>query len=257
MEITILGCGSSVGVPQIGCSCAVCASSEAKNKRGRSAILLSNEGKSLLIDFGSDIRSQILRENIKDIEAAILTHDHADHLHGIDDLKMFAVVKQKPLDIFSTPEVLDAITNRFPYLFGSPESKHYWEMQRLNAVPLAGFYANINLIGLDIQFFQQHHGRIDSLGIRVGNFAYSNDVIDFPPESFGCLEGLDIWVVDCLHEKSTTSHAGLEKALEWFEKFKPKQMILTNLSHSFDYYDLKSRLPQYIMPAFDGMKIKY
>lgn len=255
MQVTVLGCGSSVGVPVIGCNCEVCLSDDIKNKRSRSAIIIEDKQKRILVDFGADIREQLIREKIKQLDSVILTHDHADHVNGIDDLKIFAFYNKKPLPIYSDSRSLEYITARFFYMFNSPDKHDHWGMQRLTPHEI-NYDQKYEISGMNLQFFRQHHGRIDSLGIRIGDFVYSSDVVDFPETSEQYLYDADIWMVDCIEYQNTLAHAGLESILKWNEKFRPQKMILTNMSHKFDYNVIKSELPTNITPAYDGMKLK-
>ncbi len=254
MLVKILGCGPSVGVPIIGCDCNVCTSTSPYNKRGRSSILIENKDKNILVDFGADIRSQLLREKVKNIQAAILTHDHADHVNGIEDLKIFAFYNKHPLNIYSDKVTLESIQSRFYYMFKSPDPNEHWGSQRLRPQEI-DFFSKVNIEGVDIQFFKQHHGRIDSLGFRINNFVYSNDLITFPQESEIYLQNIDVWVLDCIEEGSTAAHSGLVDIIKWVEKFKPKQVYLTNMNHTLDYDEFRKKLPAGVLPAYDGLTI--
>jgi phosphoribosyl 1,2-cyclic phosphate phosphodiesterase len=257
INITILGCGSSVGVPVIACNCMVCSSCEPKNKRSRSSILIETPSEeNILVDFGADMREQFLRNKITKISAAILTHDHADHVNGIDDLKIFSFINKKPMVIYTHKITLDSISHRFPYMFESQDAEDHWGKRRVEGAEV--FYGKItNICGIDIAFFRQNHGLIDSLGMRIGNFAYCNDVVEFPEESEKFLENLEILVIDCLHYKRTKAHFGLDDILELNDKFKPQKIYLTNMSHAFDYHKIKSEIPENIEPAWDGMRFEY
>ncbi|MDF2965065.1 MAG: hypothetical protein K0Q51_453 [Rickettsiaceae bacterium] len=252
MRIKVLGCGPSVGVPVIGCDCKICNSDSPYNKRGRSAIIIENESSKILVDFGADIRTQLLREKVKNIDAVILTHDHADHVNGIDDLKIFSYINKKPLDLFSDPITVKAMIERFPYMFKSPDENDKWGDQRLNAIEI-DFFSKINIGAVEIQFFKQEHGRIPSLGFRVNNFVYSNDVIGFPQESEKFLENIDIWIIDCITETTSPAHSGLEDVIRWAEIYNPRQIYLTNMDHTMDYNELVRKLPKAILPAYDGL----
>ena len=253
INVTILGCGSSVGVPVIACDCEVCSCIEPKNRRTRSSLLIkSSSGKNLVIDFGADMKTQFLRENIIKLSAAILTHDHADHVNGIDDLKIFSFINKKPLEIYSDKKTIDSIANRFSYMFNSVDPNDHWGVKRVCGKEIL-LNSTIRICDMDISFFRQNHGLIDSLGIRINNFVYSNDVIAFPKESEKFLENIDIWLLDCLQYQNTKAHSGLEEVLKWNEIFKPKKIYLTNMSHRIDYNNIKKDLPKNIEPAYDGM----
>ena len=252
MLIKILGCGPSVGVPVIGCRCNICVERKPMNCRTRSAILVEHNDTKILIDFGVDIKNQLLRENISNLSAVILTHDHADHVNGIDDLKVFSFINKKPLKLYSDHSTISAIEQRFSYMFKSPDKNDFWGNQRLETVNI-DFDTTIEIEDLKIQFFRQHHGRIDSLGIRIGNFVYSNDLVSFPKSSYQYLYNIDTWIIDCLESNTTLAHAGLSDIKLWVEQFKPKKVFLTDMDHSMDYYELINNLPSNISPAYDGL----
>ena len=246
IKVRILGCGSSLGVPVIGCACQVCISSSSYNKRLRSSILIEKEDKNILVDFGYDVRQQLLREKIQKIDSAILTHAHSDHVSAIDDLRPFHIIhKLSPVQIYTSESAYKIFQDRFPYL---KEAK-FFEMN------IIAEFQQIQISDIKLQFFNQNHGSMDSLGFRIGNFAYANDVIEFYPESEQYLYNLDILVVDCLAPKSTHAHAGLDKVIEWYHKFQPKQIFLTNMSHSIDYLAITEALPHNILPLHDGQII--
>lgn len=245
-EITIMGSGASLGVPVLACSCKVCKSTSKFNKRSRPSVLISKAGKNILVDFGLDVRQQLMRENITNLDAAILTHDHADHVGGIDDLRVFGYSTNTPLPIYSDSSTIDIISERYKYLL---------KEQRVKMIKLEGFESIQNIAGIEIQFFEQDHYSIPSLGFRIGDFVYSNDVIKYPASSEKFLKNVKNFVVDCMDYKSTRSHSGLEEVLEWNKKFTPEFVWLTNMSHTIDYEEIQKHLPENIRPAYDGLKI--
>lgn len=245
LQITILGCGASLGVPIIGCNCSVCKSPSPYNKRTRSSIIIESLGTKVLVDFGFDIKSQLIRAGITNINAAILTHDHADHVSGIDDLRVFSFIHAKPFEIFTDLKTSNIIEERYEYLFKN---------KNLLSKPV-GFFDKFNIENLEIQLFRQIHSSIGSIGIRVGNFVYSSDVSDFPEESEKFLQNIEVWILDCLSYKSNDCHAGLDKVLEWNNKYTPKQIYLTNMRHDVDYHEMSKILPQNIEPLYDGYQI--
>ncbi|HJD55486.1 MAG TPA: MBL fold metallo-hydrolase [Rickettsia endosymbiont of Pyrocoelia pectoralis] len=250
LQVTILGCGASVGVPVIGCNCSVCLSDSKYNKRTRSAIYINDENSQILVDFGFDIRSQLLREKINKLDCAILTHDHSDHVNGIEDLRVFSIIKKQPLEIYTDHNTEAKLHQKFNYLFSDNALKTGYA---LVTKPI-DFFDKININTIEIQFFRQHHGPIDSLGIRVGDFVYSPDVVDFPPESEEYLKNIKVWILDCMDYTSNPNHAGLDKVLEWREKYKPKQILLTNMRHTIDYHEIIKILPDNVKPLYDGYK---
>lgn len=253
LKVTVLGCGSSGGVPILGCNCAVCLSSNPKNKRTRVSILVQSATTSILVDTSPDMREQCLRENITKIDAIIYTHAHADHLHGIDDLRSFNYAVNAPINAYSDAATLASIAKRFDYVFlpGKPAGL-MWYRPALVACPILPFEA-FRVGDIDILPIPQRHGQGTSLGLRIGNFAYSTDVNGFSSEAFDALRGIDTWIVDCLRYKPAPTHAHLEMTLGWIADIKPKHAYLTHLNHEFDYDGLCRELPEGVFPAHDGL----
>jgi phosphoribosyl 1,2-cyclic phosphate phosphodiesterase len=246
LKITVLGCGASLGTPIIGCKCSVCISGSQYNKRSRSSILINNNDTTVLVDFGFDIRSQLLSQKVSHIDGAILTHDHADHVGGIDDLRVFPYLCQAPLDIYTREDIVNKVSRRYEYLFGDNKL----------ALKSANVHDNLNIKNMELRLFNQHHGSIDSFGIRVGDFVFSCDVSDFPEESESYLYGIDTWLLDCVDYNSNYSHAGLDKIFLWDKKFNPKKIYLTNMGHGIDYHKIINELPPHIRPAYDGLNLE-
>lgn len=244
LNVTILGCGSSLGVPVIGCNCNICNSASQYNKRTRSSIFISDENSNILVDFGFDIKDQLIREGINRLDGAILTHNHADHVSGIDNLRVFPQIQKKPLAIFTDYQTASLVENRYNYLF-NPNNL---------VIRPVDFFAKFMIGSLTIQLFKQYHGAINSLGIRIGDFIYSSDVVDFPDESKQFLFNSKVWILDCLDYKSNHAHAGLDKILLWNEQYKPGQIFLTNMRHTIDYDKILAELPDNIAPLYDGYK---
>lgn len=255
LTVTILGCGASGGVPLIGCQCAVCTSDNPKNTRTRSSILLESNGSRVLVDTGADLRQQALREGIRTVDGILYTHDHADHTHGLDDARSFNFHRKGSVPIYGTAETLEGITRRFAYAFGAPAKPgEVWFKPSLEPQVISE-YDDFTVGNINILSFLQYHGSGKSLGYRIGNFAYSTDVHNFPENSLQLLEKLDVWVVDCLRYSEAPTHAHLEKTLGWIAQLKPKLSILTHMAHELDYDALLSELPQGVVPAYDGMRI--
>lgn len=250
LQVTILGCGASIGVPVIGCDCSVCLSNSKYNKRTRSAIYISDENSQILVDFGFDIRYQLLREKINTLDCAILTHDHSDHVNGIDDLRVFTFMQSKPLEIYMNHNSTVSLSKRYDYLF----SNGLFDVGQVLLSKPVDFFDKIKINTIEIQFFKQNHGPIDSLGLRIGDFVYSSDVSNFPPESEEYLKNVKIWILDCMDYTSNKNHAGLDKVLEWQEKYKPQQVLLTNMRHTIDYHEIIKILPSNVKPLYDGYK---
>ncbi|MFK7968691.1 MAG: MBL fold metallo-hydrolase [Rickettsiaceae bacterium] len=246
LEVSVLGCGSSLGVPVLSCKCLVCKSDSPYNKRLRSSIIITQNETKILVDFGFNIKEQLTNADISNLDGAILTHDHADHISGIDELRVFFYVCGKPLDIFVLDSIAPVILDRYSYLF---------DTGKLVMNVINGF-EEIKIKDIELQVFPQIHGPIKSLGIRVDGFVYSCDVNEFPAEADKYLYEIDRWVVDCMDYKSNFAHAGLEKVLEWDEKYKPRKIYLTNMNHNIDYHKIITELPSHIIPLYDGCKIK-
>lgn len=252
MRVTILGCGTSSGVPMIGCGCDVCRSSDPRNKRRRCAIVLQSNDTTILVDTPPELRLQALEAGIARLDALLYTHAHADHVNGLDDLRSFNNVMDRPIDTYGDAQVLDAIQQRFAYAFQPPNPEKGWWRPCLNPISMDGPFM---VGGLLVRPFEQQHGLKPSFGFRVGDFAYSPDVSGLSAAALDALTGLDVWIVDCLRDKPHPSHAHLDQALAWIEQLQPKRAILTHMSHELDFADLASRLPEGVEPAVDGMMI--
>jgi phosphoribosyl 1,2-cyclic phosphate phosphodiesterase len=256
LKVTLLGTGSSSGVPEIGCKCLVCISNNPRNKRLRVSVLVEAQGKHILIDTSPDFRQQALTNGITKLDAVLYTHDHADHIHGIDDLRAFNVMSNTALPVYADPRTLANLQQRFPYVFRSkPERAWYRPSLEPHEIP-SNPLSEIDIAGVRVTPFWQNHADIQSLGYRFGNFAYSTDVNGFPEESFAMLEGLDVWVVDCLRQKPSYTHSRLEMTLEWIERLKPKRAILTHMAHEMDYDTLARELPPGVEPGYDGLVVE-
>ncbi|AIL64932.1 Metallo-beta-lactamase family protein [Rickettsiales bacterium Ac37b] len=254
LKIVILGCGSSAGVPVIGCKCNICISEEKRNKRTRSSILIVSDNGNILIDTSPDLRYQALANNINSISAILYTHYHADHVSGIDDLRSFNYISKGPLPIYADKETLCSLQSKFSYAFFNEYETLNWYKPSLIVNEITNgkdFLVN----GLKITPFKQAHGNISSLGFKFGNMAYSTDVNFLSDDVIGLLKGIKIWVVDCLGYKPSKSHAHLDLVLSWVEKINPQKVILTHMGHEIDYIALKKKLPNFIEPAYDGMII--
>lgn len=251
MEVTILGCGPSGGVPLVTGEWGNCNPENPKNFRSRSSVYLQSEGNvRILIDTSVDLRSQLLREDIKYVDAVLYTHAHADHCFGIDELRQIAKKNKRPIPTYSDEETLQEISRCFPYAFTTLDATypHY-----LDGHIISGEF---EVMGTKVQAFRQIHGHnIWSTGFRVGKFAYSTDLNDLPPESIEILAGIDVWVLDCLQLKSHPTHLGLQEALELVKTIKPKRTVLTHMSGMIDYDEITAQLPNGVELAYDGMKI--
>ena len=253
IEVTILGCGSSGGVPLIGNIWGPCDPNDSRNIRRRVSILVKKNNKTFLVDTSPDLRMQMIDANIKDVDAVLYTHSHADHVHGIDDLRAFCWQRKdnKPLPIYSDQYTIDQITRRFDYAF---ENKYGSAVPSLAANTIA--IGNNTIQGINVEAIKQIHGKGFSLGYRFDNIAYSTDVNNLPDESMKKLENLDLWIVDCVRYEPHYSHSHFDQTMSWINKLKPKKAILTHMGHWLDYHELNSKCPQNVEPGIDGMVIR-
>lgn len=253
MKVTILGCGGSGGVPLIGCRCAVCTSANPRNQRTRVSILVESATTRVLVDASPDLRQQFLRHDISSVDAVILTHAHADHLHGIDDLRSVNFHRKAPLDIWGNRDTLDQATQRFGYAFNAPRThRGSWYAPALVPREITG---TLHLGDLEVRPFTQIHGgdRQPTLGLRFGRFAYSTDAQELPEAAFAALEGVEVWIVDCLQEMPSPAHSHLEQTLGWIARVRPQRAVLTHMNHQLDYEELAARLPPGVEPGYDGL----
>lgn len=259
---TILGCGSSGGVPRIGNDWGDCDPSEPRNRRRRCSLLIEGwlEGGEqptrIVIDTGCDLREQLLDAQVDRVEAVLYTHEHADHTHGIDDLRVLALHNRKRVDVYFSAETGSRLREAFGYCFTSPPGSDYPPI--LNAHEI-GAGAELSVDGpggtITVTAFEQAHGNITSLGFRVGNLAYCCDLSGFPEASFEAISGLDVWIIDALRHTPHPSHLSLPETLEWIERFAPRQAVLTNMHIDLDYARTDAETPESVTPAFDGMQI--
>jgi len=261
LRATILGCGSSPGVPRIGNDWGACDPNELRNRRTRCALLLERfDGGDLptrvLVDTGPDIRAQLLAAKVDAIDGVVYTHHHADHLHGIDDLRAFWLNTRRLVDIYADGPTTARVFAAFRYCFEASPGSFYPPILKHHPMSV-GVPLTITGPGGSITLtpFRQTHGDIDSLGLRIGRFAYSCDVSDIPKESMAFLDDLDTWVVDALRYKPHPSHFSLNEALEWINRIRPRQAVLTHMHLDLDYRRLIAELPTGVEPGYDGMEI--
>jgi phosphoribosyl 1,2-cyclic phosphate phosphodiesterase len=259
-KITILGCGSSAGVPRIGGDWGACDASNSKNRRRRCSVLVERRSEAgstrVLIDTSPDMREQMLSAQVPALDGVWYTHEHADHTHGIDELRAFFLLQRKRIPVWADAPTAAMLKSRFAYCFHSPAGSEYppivlhHEISPELEIETHGAGGTIQAMP-----FVVHHGNIDALGFRIGNVAYTPDLNDIPDRSLPHLKGLDVWIVDALRRKPHPSHFSLLETLAWIERMKPKRAILTNLHVDLDYETLCNELPNHITPAFDGMQL--
>ncbi len=252
MRVTVLGCGPSMGVPMVGNDWGKCDPANPKNRRLRTSILMETGSYTVLVDAGPDLRQQLLAANVGKVDGLIITHPHADHLHGIDDVRGLALHPRRPVPVHASPETLTNIETRFTYLYGIRGPGYSEKPFVTSRVAVPGTV--IEPFG--ISCFEQDHFVCKSLGLRKGRFAYSTDVVDINDAGFGALEGLDTWIVAALRHEPHIAHASISQVLKWVERLKPRRTILTHMGSSLDYEALRRELPPHVEPAYDGMVIE-
>jgi phosphoribosyl 1,2-cyclic phosphate phosphodiesterase len=258
LKFTILGCGSSMGVPRVALGWGECDPNNPKNRRRRCSLLVERTGANgrtrVLVDCTPDLRMQLLDAEVDNLDGVLITHEHADHTHGVDDLRPLFVKNRRRVDIWLDEPTSAAMRARFSYCFATPPGSEYPPIlteHRLTPgqpVAIKGQGGPIEVLPV-----LQNHGDIPSLGFRFGNVAYSADIKDLPAGSIPALAGLDVWIVDALRKSPHPSHFNLDEALAWIALVKPKRAILTNMHTDMDYAALQAILPAGVEPGFDGM----
>ena len=260
--ITILGCGSSGGVPRVGQGWGACDPAEPRNERQRCSILVERRGGGgttrVLVDMSPDLRRQLLANAVRSLDAIVLTHPHADHVHGIDDVRPLVLGARKRIAVYMDEATSRDVTQKFGYIFHTPPGSSYpplLDEHRITAGEAQSFDGAGGPIA--ITPFRLEHGEIDALGLRIGDVAYTPDLNRIPPESERFLEGLDLWIIDALRYKPHPSHLSLAEALAEIARFKPKRAVLTNLHNDLDYATLRREVPACVEPAYDGMALPF
>ncbi len=247
LKITILGSGTSTGIPVIGCRCAVCRSDHPRNQRTRCSALISYGKYNILIDTSTDLRQQALREDIRHIDAVFYTHSHADHMHGIDDLRGFNLRSKQPIPIYGSEQTLATIKTSFSYIFDKSEPVSY--IPRLELHPIA---TAIDLFGLKIVPIPMLHGQMETFGYRCGPFAYLTDCNAIPPSSLDLLQNLEVLILDGLRFTPHSTHFNIPQAIDMARTIGAKQTLLTHLSHEVDHPVHDQQLPAGVNLAYDG-----
>lgn len=261
LRFTILGSGASPGVPRIDGTWGACDPAEPKNRRRRCCMLVERlageQRTAVLIDTGPDVREQVISAGVQWLDGVLYTHDHADHTHGIDDLRILAYNRRQLIDVYFDAVTGEIVRRRFDYCFSTPEGSFYPPIVKGHVI---GHGSEVAITGeggaIRAVPFRQFHGGIESLGFRFGGLAYSSDLHALPDDSLPLLEGLDVWVLDALRYTPHPSHFSVEQALEWIGKVKPRRAILTHLHMDLDYETLRRELPEGVEPAYDGMRIE-
>lgn len=260
LRFTILGCGSSGGVPRIGGQWGDCDPANPKNRRRRCSMLVERFENAavtrVLIDTSPDMRDQLLDAGIGSLDAVVYTHSHADHVHGLDDLRQIVFNLRNRLPVWADAATQEALLSRFAYAFVQPAGSPYPPILDLHSIE-----SSFEITGaggaIRLQPFEVDHGSMAALGFRIGGLAYLPDVVAIPEAAWPHLQGLDCWIVDALRRTPHPTHAHLALALEWIGRAKPARAILTNMHLDMDYATLEAELPPHIRPAFDGMEVTF
>ncbi len=263
LEITILGCGSSGGVPRADGEWGACDPKNPKNLRNRCSLMVRRLGETaaasttVVVDTSPDFRIQTATAGAKRLDAVLLTHDHADQVHGLDDIRAFYIRQGERLPVFADEATRETLAQRFGYVFEGQGD--YPAIAELRAIPPHGQDWQVEgpSGAVPVRTFDQDHGSIRSVGYRFGGVAYSSDVVDLDDAAFEALAGLDVWIVDALRRRPHPTHAHLDRTLAWIERARPRRAILTNMHIDLDYETLLNELPPGVEPAYDGLRFHH
>jgi len=251
LRILVLGSGTSVGVPTIGCECAVCRSEDPRDRRLRPSVLLAYHGRNVLIDATPDFRQQALRAGLRRLDAVLFTHAHADHIMGLDDVRPFNFRQKAAIPIYGSPQTLETIRRVFDYVFAGCEAES--SIPRLETHVLDG--GSFDLFGLEVTPVPLKHGRGWVYGFRFGAAAYLTDHSEIPESSAALLRGLDVLFLDALRRRPHPTHTTLERALEYVEQLAPRRAFLTHICHDLPHAETEQALPPHVRLAYDGLEI--
>jgi phosphoribosyl 1,2-cyclic phosphate phosphodiesterase len=253
MKVTLLGCGASWGVPAIGPDWGRCDPADPRNRRRRCSLLVESRDQKLLIDMAPDLREQLLDAGTARLDAVLLTHAHADHLHGIDDLRIINRLIGKPLPLHASAEALAEVGRRFAYTLLPPVPGRPLYRPALIGHPIDGKFT---AAGMPVLPFAQDHGYSTTLGFRIGPLAYSTDVARLDDDAFAALAGVELWIVDCMRRAPHPTHSHLAQTLAWIERVRPRRAVLTHMDQSLDYRELSAELPAGVEPGYDGLVVE-
>ena len=252
MQVCILGCGTSTGVPLIGCNCNVCSSADPRNHRLRSSILLKTNGKSMLIDTSTDLRLQALNNGIERVDAVLFTHPHADHIHGIDEMRNFNYIQKQPVNLYGNQDTINKLKLYFTYIF---EKNHTVEGGGIPLLNPLSVNTEFTIDGIDITPLPVKHGSLDILGYKIGNFAYITDCSAMPESTKILLKGIKVLILGALRYTNHPTHLNVDDAVKIIEDLKVERAFITHMGHELDYTQLNEYLPANIEPAYDSLSI--
>ena len=256
MKVTLLGCGPSQGVPVIGNRWGACDPANPRNRRLRPSILVEDAGVGILVDTSPDIREQLLANDIRRVDAILYTHLHYDHVAGIGELRTLSFLAKRMIDIYGTPDVMASLAERWGYLFQSEASDDtdlYKPVAQTNDIAYGQAF---DVMGVSVLPFRQDHGICETAGYHFGKFAYSTDAVLLDDAAFAMLDGIDVWIVDCLRDDPHPTHAHFDRTLAWIERVKPKRAIFTHMNFQTDYETFRSKCPPGVEPGYDGMVLE-
>lgn len=253
MKITFLGTGTSSGVPMIGCNCSVCASVNPKDKRLRSSVMIETRGKTFVIDTGPDFRQQMLREKVSNLTAVIFTHEHKDHIAGLDDVRAFNFIQHKPMDIYAAENVQKSIQREFHYVFSGPE---YPGIPKINLHLIDGL-TPFTIEGVEFIPVRVFHYKMPVLGFRVGDFTYITDANNIPESEKEKISHSKVLVLNALRREPHVSHFTLAQAVTLMQELKPEKGFFTHISHQLGLHgEVEKELPDFVRLAYDGLKVE-
>jgi phosphoribosyl 1,2-cyclic phosphate phosphodiesterase len=253
MKATLLGCGASWGVPAIGPDWGRCDPADRRNRRRRGSLLVESRGAALLIDTSPDLREQLIDADVARLDAVLLTHAHADHLHGIDDIRMVNRLMKQPIPLYADVATMGELERRFGYVLQPVDSGGHYYKPTLTPHRIAGPFT---AAGMPVVPFAQDHGFSTTLGFRIGGLGYSTDVTELDDAAFAALAGIELWIVDCLRRQPHPTHSHLAKTLAWIDRLKPRRAVLVHMDQSLDYRELSAELPAGVEPGRDGLVVE-
>jgi phosphoribosyl 1,2-cyclic phosphate phosphodiesterase len=253
MRVTVLGCGASTGVPAVGPDWGGCDPADPRNRRRRSSLLVEIGDVAILVDMSPDLREQLIDARVRRLDAVVMTHAHADHLHGIDDIRQLNRLMDAAIPLWADAKTLAEVGRRFGYALKPPPEPGRFYKPTLEPNEITGPFA---IRGITVVPFVQNHGYSTTLGFRIGPMAYSTDVTELDDAAFAVIAGVELWIVDCMRRAPHPTHSHLDKTLRWIERIRPRRAVLTHMDHTLDYRGLSAELPAGVEPGQDGLVVE-